>query len=67
MAETKDYNGQPRKEDGRFGRGKQNGNRSKNRSLGAKPSSNTAGLFEMPPVYAPKPKYKPGEGRMRRG
>ncbi len=63
MAKTKDYNGQPRSDDGRFGRGKQNGSRSKNRGIGAKPSVQTAGMFDMPPINSPKPKYKPKNWR----
>ncbi len=63
MALPEDYNGQPRTSDGRFGRGKQNGSRSKNRGIGAKPGVQTAGMFDMPPIYAPKPKHKPQNWR----
>jgi hypothetical protein len=56
-----DYDGQPRSKNGRFGRGKQNGSRSKGRNLGAKPGKDLAGLFSLPPVRSGLPNFKPGE------
>jgi len=53
-----EYNGQPRDKKGRFGRGKQNGSRSKGRNIGAKPVE-VAGLFSLPPVGVGNPKNLP--------
>lgn len=61
------YKGQPRAADGRFGRGKQSGSKARNRNIGATANRQVAGLWGMPPVNAPKPQHRPGEGRIDSG
>lgn len=61
---AKDYNGQPRSEDGRFTYGKQTkkrGSRSKGRHVGG--SSNRtrlANVNTLPPIHRKTPKGRPG-------
>ncbi len=57
----KDYKGQPRTEDGRFGRGKQT-SRSGGRNVGNK---NVAGFYNLPPIGSDKPKHRPGSARSK--
>lgn len=65
MAKPPDYRGQPRRPDGKFGRGKQSGSKARGRSVGGT-SQRTAGIFSPPPFHAPKPDHRPGEGRIGR-
>lgn len=58
-----DYKGQPREGNGRFSRGKQNGSKANNRSMGATANrpQQVAGVWSVAPYDKPQLNHRPGE------